>query len=218
MNFSRSLLAVSCSFLAAAPWLGCSASSSETPSDGTDDVAADASAKPSPSKKKKPLSETSEDPPPVLDSGVAADDAGSLVASPMSLVAPRLHEATPGVFTIVFRLRNASASVDFRAFTRIKVKADLWSFPTIDSVLCPETTPGYQWAVPANGVSEEVGIAFMSNPAATKTAIDMTCGSKETLQSVPYGFSAAPPFYLHIEGVMADGSVATVTHTFSKVE
>ena len=214
MRLSRSLLVL----FGSAAWLGCSGSSI-TVSDGTDDVVTDAAPRESASKKKKVVSEDPDAPLPPVDAGtdssVAAKDAAP--EPPMSLVTPRLTESQPGVFTIAFRLHNASSVSSFRAFTTIKLKAAVWSFPTVDSVVCPETTPGYQWTVPPAGLSEEVGIAFMSSPSIPKTAIDLTCGSKQTLQSVPYGFNAAPPFYLTIEGVMSDGSVVTISHTFSSV-
>lgn len=214
-NHSMNAALFSISFVSLA---GCSNSSIAPNSpEGTDDTSS--SAEDSGATKKKSSKKTSSSD---KEDGGATDasraaDAHQEATQPLTLVSPTLSQSPSGVYTISFRLKNGSSTTAFRAFNTLKVSAGPLSFPTIDSKVCPESTPGYPWGVAPLGLSDEVGIAFSSNKSTPKTVIDLTCGTKEALQSIPAGFDAAPPFVFVLDGVMDDGSSVTLKHTFSDV-
>lgn len=144
-------------------------------------------------------------PPPVPDG--AQPPTGSV-----ALVSPLLaYDFSTDVYTLSFWIKNDTAS-QMRAITRVQVSAGA-AFPEITAVDCPEDTPGYQWNVGPGQLSSQLGIAFGSSTTIPKTAIDMTCGSRVVLKSVPFGFHDVPPFDLLIEGLLANGSTYTLAAT-----
>jgi hypothetical protein len=132
-------------------------------------------------------------------------DAKSTTPGEVMLVNPSVtHDPSTDVYTLSFWIKNNTAS-KMRAVTKVRVSAG-YSYPEINSSDCPEDTPYYQWGLDPGELSPQLGLAFASSTTIPKTVIDMTCGSKEILKSVPYGFDDYPPFDLHIEGLLANGS------------
>ena len=124
----------------------------------------------------------------------------------VKLVNPSLaYDFGTDVYTLSFWIKNETMS-KMRAVTKVRVTAG-YSFPEITSADCPEDTPYYQWGLNPGELSSELGVAFASSTTIPKTVIDMTCGSRTILKSVPYGFNDTPPFDLHIEGLLANGTV-----------
>jgi hypothetical protein len=143
------------------------------------------------------------------------DDSGTGPAGMIELVAPQLsYDFDTGVYTATFRIKNGSAD-DVLEFSSIKVMGS-YGFPEIDRAVCPPDTPGYPWNVPAGAISKPLAVVFASSSATLKTAIAVTCGPKEALQSVPYGFNANPPFIMKIDLVLGSGSSVTLEHELNR--
>jgi archaellum component FlaG (FlaF/FlaG flagellin family) len=121
------------------------------------------------------------------------------------LVNPSLtYDSSTDVYTLGFWIKNNTSS-QMRAVTRVRVRSS-YSYPEITAADCPESTPGYQWALRPGELSPQLGVAFASSATNPRTVIDMTCGSKSVLKSFPYGFADYPPFEWHIEGLLASGA------------
>ncbi len=132
----------------------------------------------------------------------------------IAFIAPALSfDTSTGVYTASFRIKNTTLE-SILEFRSVEVKGS-YAFPKINRATCPSDTPGYPWDVPPNGMSSLLGIVFASSPDAQRTVIDLTCGSKEALQSVPYGFNANPPFTITIDFVLASGETQKTTQVFS---
>jgi hypothetical protein len=143
------------------------------------------------------------------------DDSGTGPAGMIELVAPQLsYDFDTDVYTATFRIKNGSAD-DILEFSSIEVMGS-YGFPEIDRAVCPPETPGYPWNVPAGAISKTLGVVFASSSSSLKTVIDLTCGSKVALQSVPYGFNAKPPFTMNIDLVLSSGSSVTLEHELKR--
>jgi hypothetical protein len=142
-------------------------------------------------------------------------DGGSETAEEIKLVAPQLsYDFGTNVYTATFRIKNRSGE-DILEFSSINVTGSV-AFPEIDRAVCPPDTPGYPWSVPPGAISAPLAIVFASSSANLKTAIDLTCGSKKALQSVPYGFDANPPFIITIALVLSSGKSLTLEDVFTR--